>query len=137
MFRPLRSLVAFGLLAAALWAAFTVDLGDRSFAQHMDTISETPEAQELIEGTRATINPALQEARDRVLGEYVEAPTWIADEPRPGELGPPPLLPSEAAEREARVPASTLDHDDGFEPSLPGRDRAPTFAMEPPLPGRR
>ena len=131
----MRSLVALALLAVALWAAFAVDLGDRSFAQHIDTISETPEAQELIEGTRATVNPALQEVRDRVLGEYVEAPTWIADTPTASDDGPPPLLPSEP---EAHVHASTLASEGDYEPPLPGgRERQSSFSMEPPLPGRR
>ncbi|MFO7565569.1 MAG: hypothetical protein R6X02_23200 [Enhygromyxa sp.] len=60
-----------------------VEIGDKTFAEHIDTISETPEAKQLVGDTRATINPALVEIRDRVLGEYVEAPTWIPDQ---GEL---------------------------------------------------
>ena len=94
-----------------LWFAFAVELGDKTFAEHVDTISDTPEAQQLLDGTRSTINPALQEVRDRVLGEYVEAPTWIP-------------------EAEQEVPASTLPPPQPAPPSPdPGR--------EPPLPGRR
>lgn len=115
MFQPLRTAISLAVLAGAVWAAFTVDLGGRTFAEHIDTISETPEAEQLIQGTRSRINPALQEVRDRVLGEYVEAPTWIP------EADPP------AAERAATtttVPASTLPPQERHEPPLPGRRRS-------------
>lgn len=126
MFRPVRTAISFAMLGVALWAAFAIDLGGHTFAEHIDTISDTPEAKQLIDGTRSTINPALQEVRDRVLGEYVEAPTWI---------------PSD--QLETMVPASTLPPDAGFEPPLPGGRPRPSSAasdddaMEPSLPGRR
>ncbi|MFO7567193.1 MAG: hypothetical protein R6X02_31395 [Enhygromyxa sp.] len=129
MFRPVRTAISVAVLVGALWAAFAVELGDKTFAEHVDTISETPEAKQLLEGTRATINPALVEIRDRVLGEYVEAPTWIPDqEPQTGAPQPasaPSIEPRTSPDRPA-------------EPPLPGRRRAaPAEAPEPPLPGRR
>ena len=123
MFQPLRTAISLAVLAGAVWAAFTVDLGGRTFAEHVDTISETPEAEQLIEGTRSKINPALQEVRDRVLGEYVEAPTWI---PEAGEAPKPPRA-AQAPRREATeasVPASTLAPGERHEPPLPGRRRS-------------
>lgn len=151
MFQPLRTAVSLAILAGALWAAFTVDLGGRTFAEHIDTISGTPEAEQLIEGTRSKINPALQEVRDRVLGEYVEAPTWIPDA-NAAAKAPTGNSGRTVAENQT-VPASTLTAD-GFEPTLPGRrksssgqqpkpkpapkQQAPSDdADEPPLPGRR
>lgn len=148
MFQPLRTAISLAVLAGALWAAFTVDLGGRTFAEHIDTISGTPEAEQLIEGTRSRINPALQEVRDRVLGEYVEAPTWIPDA---NEAAKAPMVKGGKAAKHARathdqaVPASTLTSDD-FEPQLPGRPKPSTpstkqpvtdDASEPALPGRR
>jgi hypothetical protein len=115
VFQPLRTAISLAVLAGAVWAAFTVDLGGRTFAEHIDTISGTPEAEQLIDGTRSRINPALQEVRDRVLGEYVEAPTWI---PEAGEAPRAPEAPSDAT-----VPASTLSGPGGHEPPLPGRRR--------------
>jgi hypothetical protein len=131
VFQPLRTAISLAVLAGALWAAFTVDLGGRSFAEHVDTISETPEAEQLIEGTRSRINPALQEVRDRVLGEYVEAPTWIPDASEPAK--------APKYERDATVTASTLGPTTGFEPTLPGRrsQKNPDDTSEPLLPGRR
>lgn len=73
--RLLRPLLSLAFLAGALWFAFSVKLGPRTFAEHIDRIGQTPEANELIEGTRSTVNPVLQEATDRMLGEHIEAPT--------------------------------------------------------------
>lgn len=150
MFQPLRTAISLAVLAGALWAAFTVDLGGRTFAEHFDTISETPEAEQLIEGTRSRINPALQEVRDRLLGEYVEAPTWIPDADEAAKAPAGNAAPRAKPTDEVTVPASTLTSD-GFEPQLPGRRKPSTSdanrqhasqtatddASEPPLPGRR
>lgn len=132
MFRIVRTAISLAVVVVMLWAAFAVDLGGRTFAEHIDAISETQEAEQLIDGTRSKINPALQEARDRVLGEYVEAPTWI---PTDAMLAAPPETKPEA------IPAATLPPEQQFEPSLPGR-RRPVPAEsdddhEPALPGRR
>ena len=90
--KPLRTLISLVALAGALWIAFTVKLGPKTFAEHVDSIGATPEAQQLLEGTRDAVNPKLGDVKDRVLGEYVEAPTWIPDErgaPLTGDEAPP------------------------------------------------
>jgi hypothetical protein len=141
VFRPIRTAISVLVLGGALWAAFAVEIGDKTFAQHIDTISETPEAKQLVEDTRATINPALVEIRDRVLGEYVEAPTWIADQPA---ASPAIASSPERAPRPERPPSSERAPDRVAEPPLPGHRGAnkpgvakPDRAAEPPLPGRR
>ncbi|EDM79793.1 hypothetical protein PPSIR1_31878 [Plesiocystis pacifica SIR-1] len=116
MFRPVRALISLSVVAIALWGAFAIDLGGKTFAEHVDTISETPEAQELLAGTRSAINPALEELRDRVLGEYVEAPTWIPDEE---VVVPAATRPVEAEDAEHAEPAVESD----YEPPLPGARR--------------
>lgn len=142
MLRPIRAAISLAILLGALWAAFAIELGDKTFAEHIDSISQTPEAKQLIEDTREAINPALVEVRDRVLGEYVEAPTWIPEQDvspakqpsaakretraRAGE-GSEPLLPG-------RRPEAVLSN--GLEPPLPGQRHQPE-SFEPPLPGRR
>jgi hypothetical protein len=73
--RPIRTLISLVFLGGVVWFCFAVKLGDKTLAQHMDQIGRTQEAQELIEGTRSTVNPMLEEAKSRVLGEHVEAPT--------------------------------------------------------------
>ncbi|WP_181233988.1 hypothetical protein [Enhygromyxa salina] len=143
----MRTALSFAVLGVALWAAFAIDLGGHTFAEHVDTISDTPEAKQLIEGTRSTVNPALQEVRDRVLGEYVEAPTWIPTEPtltrtNPGSApasAPPPepdFEPPLPGERRPKIPSipsiPTI-------PTIPTVDVGPTVddGVEPRLPGRR
>lgn len=75
MYRLLRPLVSLAFLVGVLWFSFSVKLGGRTFAEHVDRIGQTPEANDLIEGTRSTVNPVLQDATDRMLGEHIEAPT--------------------------------------------------------------
>lgn len=76
-----RSVLAIALLLGSVWCSFNIPLGERTFAEHMDRIGQTPEAKELIEGSRETVTPMLEEATHRVLGEYVEAPTSLAQDP--------------------------------------------------------
>lgn len=102
-------MISLTFLVCVLWFAFSVKLGGRTFADHVDRISETPEAHDLIEGTRATVNPVLHEATDRMLGEHIEAP--IRAQPsatvEPG---------NESATPKKRTAASTPEH-----VKLPGR----------------
>jgi hypothetical protein len=139
VFRLVRTAISLTALVALLWVAFAVELGDKTFAEHIDSISETPEAQQMIQDTRSTINPALVEARDRVLGEYVEAPTWIAEQPGVGPEGPGAAGSSVDLSKHTASPASPAlerpaSQASGPEPRLPGQ-RKP--GSEPALPGRR
>lgn len=93
MIRLVRGLVGLALVAVVVWCSFRVPLGQRTFAEHADRIGETPEARELLDSTRQTVTPMLQDATDRMLGEYVEAPTATSsakkndNEPRlPGRI---------------------------------------------------
>lgn len=89
MLGPLRTFVSVAFLGLLLWAAFAVKLGDRSFADHMDRIGETEEARALLDGARARVRPALEEVKQRLMGEYVEAPTFVpAGEPAPPRRPP-------------------------------------------------
>ncbi len=80
MFGAFRTVLSIALIATLTWFAFSVDLGSKTFAEHVDRISDTPEAQELLDGARERVNPALEDAKQRVLGEHIEAPTAIKDE---------------------------------------------------------
>ena len=109
MFRPLRTLISLAFIAALVWCSFNVRLGNRTFSEHIDRIGRTPEARELLEGTRSAVNPALEEATERLLGEHVVAPTRL--ETAEIETAPPPR----PRDREVEVQASTA------EGRLPGR----------------
>ncbi len=111
-----RSLFSLVVVAVLVWCSFRVPLGERTFAEHADRIGETPEARELLDSTRQTLTPMLQDATDRMLGEYIEAPTGTAA-PLPG--------PAAAAGHE--VPARTV---------TPGRGRLPRASSASDAPGR-
>jgi hypothetical protein len=78
VFGALRTALSVAFIASMTWFAFSVDLGPRTFAEHVDRISETDEAQDLLQGARERVNPALEEAKQRVLGEHIEAPTQLS-----------------------------------------------------------
>jgi hypothetical protein len=87
------------LLVGLIYCSFRLPLGSRTFADHVDQIGQTHEAQQLVDGARGTVNPVIEEATSRLLGEYVEAPTAIRSEgatladsaPRPSAEDAPKL----------------------------------------------
>ncbi len=94
--KALRGIIGLVLVAGLLWCSFNVRLGELTFAQHMDRIGQTREAEELLEGSRQTVRPVLREATDRMLGEYIEAPTVDRAPPPAGsipERATPPMPP--------------------------------------------
>jgi len=80
-----------GMLVAGLWCSFQVPLGKYTFAEHMDRIGRTPEAEALLHGTRSVVSPMLEEATHRLLGEYIEAPTaeMLEEQRTRRRAGPP------------------------------------------------
>lgn len=103
MLRPWRTALSVTLLLVAVWASFTIKLGRFTLAEHIDRIGQTQEAEELLEGTRSVVDPVLQEATDRMLGEYIVAPT-LEDAELPQHAGPP--KPSSDAPQTSRLPRS-------------------------------
>ena len=91
-------MIGIAFIFATIWCSFNVRLGSGTFANHIDRIGQTPEAEELLDGTRSVVDPMMEEARDRLLGEYVEAPTAIPV-PEGGDLSQragPPALPGKS-----------------------------------------
>ena len=93
MTKAVRAILGLAFLAGSLWCSFNVPLGELTFAQHMDRIGQTPEAEQLLEGSRDTVRPVLEEATDRMLGEYIEAPTTEEDTAALPESAGPPSTP--------------------------------------------
>lgn len=117
MYSLLRPVISLAFIGGALWFACSVKLGGRTFAEHVDRIGQTPEAHDLIEGTRATVNPVLQEATDRMLGEHIEAPTRA----EPTQAEPTQATHAATARHDGRPRVSTPER-----VKLPGRDRVPS-----------
>ena len=129
MLGPLRTLISVAFLAILLWAAFTIKLGRYTFAEHIDRIGQTEEAKELLDGTRSRISPGLEEVKQRMFGEYVEAPTHLAGT----GSAVPPASPPRSQSRPEPAPVAT---------STALRTAAPTVtpastADAIKLPGRR
>ena len=129
-----RTAISLFFVAALVWCSFTVPLGDRPLADHVDRIGETPEARDLMTGTRERIQPLLDELKHRLLGEHVEAPTYAveAEPPRPPA---PPALPAAdphlARGSGVRAPAVSPRR------TPAAATRAPSTPESPRLPGAR
>jgi len=139
MLGPLRTLISVAFLALLLWAACTIKLGRFTFAEHIDRIGQTDEAKELIDGTRSRISPGLEEVKQRMFGEYVEAPTHLAAPPSPVAAASSPSRPeprpqsvpvaTSTVPRNAAKPATPASTADAIK--LPGR-RKPAPARPTP-----
>lgn len=126
MLGPLRTLISVAFLVLFLWAAFTVKLGRMTFADHVDRIGQTPEARELLDGARSRVGPTLDEVKHRVLGEYVEAPTYLAapaSTPAPTTRVTPAAAKPPAREPEPAALATQASTSDAAK--VPGRRKRP------------
>ncbi|WAS93885.1 hypothetical protein [Nannocystis punicea] len=128
----MRTLLSLVFLVAILWASCTVKLGAYTLSEHVDRIGETPQAKELLDGTRGRISPMLEDMKQRIFGEYVEAPTRATStKESPAERRRSLPRPSQAAVRSAppvEAPARR-------EPASTGR--GPSSAEDARLPGAR
>ncbi len=132
---PLRTVISLAFLAGLIWFSFVVPLGSWTLAEHLDRIGETPEARDLVDGTRETVNPVLQDAADRVLGERVEAPTSLVSADRDADSKPPVVPGPGPTETDAETNAPARPQD-----NPPVRAIGPAAASSPDgagLPGRR
>lgn len=112
MASTVRTLISVGFVGVCLWGAFAVPLGDKTLADHVDAIGDTPEASQLMDGARDTINPALDEVKDRILGENVAAPTHLSSDPAAGDLPPSDLADDQPPPPTPTIDAETSDDDE-------------------------
>jgi len=128
LIRLVRSLIGLAFLAGLVLCAFEVRLGRRTFAEHVDRIGETPEARELLDGTRAKVTPFVEDATDRMLGEYIEAPTQPVPERRATTpAGPRPARPPRTGTPRPTSAAATPARAAAVRPARP-----PTTAIAAP-----
>ncbi len=76
----IRLLVWLAILAALAYAAFTVPLGKKTFAQHVRSIWHTEQVQDLKEGVQETAGPAVHRVERGVKAGY-EAMTGSNPDP--------------------------------------------------------
>lgn len=127
----MRTLLSLVFLVAILWASCTVKLGTYTLSEHVDRIGETPQAKELLDGTRGRISPMLEDMKQRIFGEYVEAPTRATKDP-PAERRRSPPRPSQAAVRTAPPAEAPARREAEAQPG-----RGPSSAEDARLPGAR
>lgn len=130
----MRTLLSLVFLVAVLWASCTVKLGAYTLSEHVDRIGETEQAKELLDGTRGRISPMLEDMKQRIFGEYVEAPTRARKDP-PDERRRPATRPSQAALRSEPPPEAPARRP-AKDPEAPA-SRGPSSAEEARLPGAR
>jgi hypothetical protein len=119
--QPLRTLISLAFIAGLVWFSFAVKLGNRTLAEHIDRIGQTDEAKDLVEGTRSTVTPVLEEAKQRVLGEHVEAPTTAvppADSASLARQGPTRATVGPSTENATKLPRARK-HADARPPLAP------------------
>lgn len=137
----MRTVLSLVILAAILWASCTVKLGAFTLAEHVDRIGQTDEAKALLTGARGKIAPALEDMKQRVFGEYVEAPTADkrrarpperAARPRPAERAAPERTAEKAAPERTAKPAASETPQPAERPAA-----LASTADAPRLPGSR
>lgn len=79
----IRLLVWLAILAALAYAAFTIPLGKKTFAQHVRSIWHTEQVQDLKEGVKETAGPAVHRVERGVKAGY-EAMTGSNPDPAAG-----------------------------------------------------
>jgi hypothetical protein len=134
----MRTVLSLVVLAVVLWASCTVKLGAFTLAEHVDRIGQTDEAKALLTGARGKITPALEDMKQRVFGEYVEAPTSDRrrpekDRPRPREEAKP--RPREEAPERTAKPVASSERPAALGVVEP--TSRPSTAEAPRLPGSR
>lgn len=100
MFRLLKLGVTTAALAAFAWFGITVKLGSQTLFQHLRSIGQTKESQDLVEGTRQAAEPLVDDVRRRISGK-LETSGGASPPARPGASPRQPAAP-EADDRPAR-----------------------------------
>ncbi|HEY2899574.1 MAG TPA: hypothetical protein VGL59_03280 [Polyangia bacterium] len=91
----LKFLLGLALLVAVAWFGSTVTLGSHTLFGHLQAISHTKESQDLLEGTKQSAKPLVDDVRRRIAGapdpEAKTAEHAAAESPvnAPPDAGPP------------------------------------------------
>lgn len=95
MFRMIKVMFMMAMFVAVAWFGSTVKLGERTLFGHLRAIGSTRESQELVDGTKQSAKPLVDDVRRRIAGKADTALTTPA--PSPGnpaiatvpDAGPP------------------------------------------------
>jgi hypothetical protein len=105
----LKFFFALVMLVAFAWFGATVPLGPRTLFGHLQAISHTKESQELVEGTRQSAKPLVDDVRRRIAG----SPDSEGDsKAKTAERGAEPGAPAGAATPDAGPPQEKISSTD-------------------------
>jgi hypothetical protein len=129
LFRLIKLLISLAALAGFIWFGANVQLGQRTLFGHLQAIGQTREAHELVEGTKESARPLVEEAGRRLAHRSDSAGTTkdeasSATAPSPGKPSPP----------EGRPPADEVTDSD--KQALRKVIGSNTAARKPPRPVR-
>ena len=105
MFRLLKFAFCLGALAAVIWLAATVKLGEETLFGHARAIGKSPESQRLVDGTKLKADEVKRDVGGKLFGVKPDAPAPTeksarkpAPTPAPADklAGAPPAAPPAA-----------------------------------------
>lgn len=131
MFRLIKLLISLAALAGFIWFGANVQLGQRTLFGHLQAIGQTREAHELVEGTKESARPLVEEAGRRLAHRNDPAGTAKDEESSTSAAGKPN---AEAPSHESRPPADEVT--DGDKQALRKVIGSNMAARKPPRPSR-
>jgi hypothetical protein len=98
LFRLIKLGITLMGFVAFAWFGVTVKLGSQTLFQHLRSIGQTKESQELVEGTRQAAGPLVDDVRRRFHEGTGPGTTGIADRSAPDAGVGPSVAPSAPSE---------------------------------------
>ncbi|MEA2696358.1 MAG: hypothetical protein QOI66_629 [Myxococcales bacterium] len=109
----LKFFFALVVLVAFAWFGTTVPLGPRTLFGHLQAISHTKESQELVEGTKQSAKPLVDDVRRRIAGSPDSEGDPKGDsKAKTAERGAEPGAPAGAATPDAGPPQEKISSTD-------------------------
>lgn len=99
MFRLLKFLLGLAALVLFVWFGANIPLGSRTLFEHLQAIGRTRETQDLVDGTRSSAKPLVDDVRRR-LGAAATTDDRPKSERRTVDAGAPPAEDVSPADRE-------------------------------------
>lgn len=98
MFRLLKFLLGLAALVLFVWFGANIPLGSRTLFEHLQAIGRTRETQDLVDGTRDSARPLVDDVRRRLGAAATDDRT--PSERRRADAGAPPAEDVSPADRE-------------------------------------
>jgi len=139
LFRLIKLLISLAALAGFIWFGANVQLGQRTLFGHLQAIGQTREAHELVEGTKESARPLVEEAGRRLAHRSDSAGTAkdepsSATAPSPGKASAEEKAVDKSSAHPGRPPTDEVTDSD--KQALRKVIGSSTAARKPPRPVR-